>query len=24
LNLRMNDVEGRRDLSNGATAIICG
>jgi hypothetical protein len=24
LNLRMNDVEGRRDLSNGATTIICG
>ena len=24
MNLRMNDVEGRRDLSNGATTIICG
>ena len=24
LNLRMNDVGGRRDLSNGATTIICG
>ena len=24
MNLRMNDVEGRRDLSNGATSIICG
>jgi PIN domain len=24
LNLRMNDVERRRDLFNGATTIICG
>ena len=24
VNLRKNDVEGRRDLFNGATSIICG